>query len=191
EPLRAEFASGKMSFRLGEAQKLLTPLEPGHFLLEKAERPEALRKRAETDPAGLLEHLFKSLQKPLTAAELKELLAGIVPDDKWTSWWKKASADTRLASSGTKRPTYTWVASSQAADEAPRDAFGRTRGRDRLKMARKPASRSRPFAQVAARGVLATMHSARRDDPSLALEAALTLEKLGADVPDVDVSSFF
>ncbi len=178
--LRAEFRDGtKMSFRLPEAQKLLVALEPGHFLLEKAQNPVALRERAETDAGAALEHVFQSMQKPLTASEIKELFSGVMPDARWATWWKKASAHPKLASSGGKRPTYTWSATGADADDALRSAFEKAAGRERLELARKHSGRSPEFAQLLARGVGATLQAARRDDPSLALEAALTLEKLG------------
>lgn len=188
--LRVDFADGaKMSFRMGEAQKLLTALEPGHFLLDKSERLAALQARAEADPPGTLEHLFRSMRRPLLASEIKELCSGVVPDNKWTSWWKKASADPHLSSSGGKRPTYTWAASGEAADVALRAAFEKAAGRERLEMARKHTARSAVFAEALRRGVAHTMQAARIDDPALALEAALTLEKLGAT--DVDPWAFF
>jgi transcription elongation GreA/GreB family factor len=177
--LRVEFpAAQKLSLRLAEAEKLLTPLEPGHFLLVKAEDPATLQAQAEADPGALLEHLFRSLQRTLAASEIKELLAGIVPDSRWATWWKKAAADSRLASSGGKRPTYAWSATGAEADAALRAAFAGASGRDRLEMARKHAARSPALAAEMARGVAIAMQAARRVDPSLALEAALTLEKL-------------
>ena len=188
--LRVDFADGaKMSFRMGEAQKLLTALEPGHFLLDKAERLPALQARAEADPAGVLEHVFRSMRKPLLASEIKELCSGVVPNPKWTSWWKKASADPRLATSGAKRPTYTWAATGEEADDALRAAFEKAAGRERLEMARKHTARSTVFADALRRGVAHTMQAARIEDPALALEAALMLEKLGAS--DVDPWAFF
>jgi transcription elongation GreA/GreB family factor len=178
--LRVEFAGQqKMSLRLAEAEKLLVALEPDHFLLVKATDPARLQAQAEADSGGLLAHLFRSVQRPLAASEIKEHLNGIVPESRWATWWKKATADARLASAGGKRPTYTWSASGAEADGALRAAFAAAGGRDRLEMARKHAGRSPAWAAELARGVGATLAAARSHDPGLALEAALTLEKLG------------
>jgi transcription elongation GreA/GreB family factor len=182
--LRVEFPGGaKMSFRVAEAEKLLTALEPGHFLLVKAEAPETLQAQAESNPAGLLEHVFRSMRRPLTAPEIKDLLSGIVPESRWATWWKKATASGRLASSGGKRASYTWSASGADADAALQAAFAASSGRERLDMARRHAGRSKSLAAEFARGVAATLQAARRDDPPLALEAALTLEKLPGAPP--------
>jgi len=184
--VRVEFpGAAKMSMRVAEAEKLLTALEPGHFLLVKAESPETLQAEAEADPDALLERLFRSMQRPLAASEIKELLSGVVPESRWATWWKKASTNGRLSSTGGKRPSYTYSASGAEADAALRAAFAAASGRDRLEMARKHAGRSPALASEMARGVYATMQAARRDDPALALEAALTLEKLpGATAAD-------
>jgi transcription elongation GreA/GreB family factor len=187
--VRVEFGPEKReSLRLGEAQKLLEPLEPGHFLLDKIERPEELRQQAETDPGALLQHLFASLGRGLGLGELRELLSGIVPEERWNAWWKNARNDPRLRQGSGARPLFTWSASGAAADAALRAEFEAAPPAARLELARKHAGRSPELAAFLARGVARVAQEARVDEPSLALEALLTLEKLPA-ASDVDPGS--
>jgi transcription elongation GreA/GreB family factor len=189
--VRVEFAPERReSLRLGEAQKLLQPLEPGHYLLDKLERPEALRRQAEDDPGGLLQHLFTSMGRGLGQGELRELLAGIVPEERWNTWWKSARTDPRLAHSAGARPLFTWNASGEAAEAALRRDFEAAPPAQQLELARKLAGRSPELAAELARGVARVAEQARVDDPSLALEAVLTLEKLAAAVdPGFDAAA--
>lgn len=177
--VRVDFPAGpRVSMQLAEAQKLLTVLAPGHFLVEKSERPEAMRALAETDSGALLERLFASAGRPLGLAEIREQLAGIVPEERWAAWWKRAGGDSRLAHSAGKRPTYWWSDTGEEADAAVRRAFERADARHRLDLARKHAGRSAALGEFLAAGVAALAQAARASEPALALEALLTQEKL-------------
>jgi transcription elongation GreA/GreB family factor len=179
--LRVEWPDGqRMTLKLAEAERLLTALDRGHFLLEKLEDPAALRALAESDPGALLEKVFESSAGPLSLSELRGLLSGLVPEERWASWWKRASADARLASTGGKRPLYTWSASEEAAEDTLRSAFEGAPPRAKLELARKHAARSEALGTFLARGVVGVARTAESDDASLALEAWLTLERLDA-----------
>jgi transcription elongation GreA/GreB family factor len=182
--LRVDFpTSPRLSLKLAEALKLLTALEDTHFLVEKSERSAVLQALAEADPGAILEKIFASAARPLALSELREYVTGVVPEERWTSWWKRASADSRLSHSAGKRPTYWWSASSDEADAGLRRTFEGADARHRLDLARKHAGRSAELGRYLAAGVTAVAQAARTQDPSLALEAALTLEKLPGATP--------
>ncbi len=175
--LRIEFDDGtRLSFRLAEAERLVVPLASDHILLEKRTRPEALRDLAESDPGALLERVFAHRSAPVTLGELKEILSGIVAEERWATWWKRARADPRVASTGGSRPQIRWSASSADAETAVRQAFTAAGSRAKLEIARREASRSKSLLEFFTKGVAILAHGAK--EPALALEASLTLERL-------------
>ena len=185
--LRVELPGGqRMTLKLAEAEKLLQALEPGHILVEKTQRPGELAALAESDPGELLSKLFASAAGPLGISEIKETLSGIVPDERWATWWKRASSDARLATSGGKRPTYSWSASGEAAEEGVRQAFEAASPRDQMELARKHADRSPALARFFRSHLAGVVRATRTEEPSLALEAALTIEKLAGGAPSAE-----
>lgn len=176
--LRVEFGETRLSLRLGEAQKLLVALEPGHFLLEKLEKPQDLAALAESDPSAILEKVFSSFDRGLAVAELRELFSGVVPAANWNSWWKRARANPRLSSTSGSRPVFSWSRSGAEADASLLGSFQAASPREQIDMARKHAARSPKLAALFVRGVARIVRESRAEDPGLALEAALALEKL-------------
>ena len=74
----------------GGAAKLLKPLPQDHVLrlkMDESEKLEALRDGA---PQELLRLVLESYDEPLTGAEIRRDLAGIVAEGKWSSWWSSA-----------------------------------------------------------------------------------------------------
>lgn len=180
ETLRVTF-QGKTkaeSFRLGEAQRLLELLPEGHFLLQKLENPQSLQELAKKDPGEVLRGLFESLGRTIDTTELRELMDGLVPSGKWSTWWNKAREDSRLTVGSGSRPVCTWSDSGEQADSGILGQFAVASPEEKLELVRKYASRSSGLAKAMADGIAVVAREAADKKPALALQASLALDKL-------------
>ena len=175
--LRVVFESGEqMSFKIDEAQRLCLSLPKEHFLSVKLDDPKRLAALAESDPGELLSFLFKSVNRTLAMAELRDMLRGIVPDAVWTAWWSKARKDRRLTvvGSGTK-PQVRWNESSDAAATAIMRQFAAASGLEKCTLFQQHAVRFPEFREPMTAGIVSDANAAMQSDPSLALELFLEL----------------
>jgi len=161
------------------AAKLLTPLPPGHLLRRQLEDPEGLARLRDEDPAGLLRAALATADRPLTAAEIREVLTGVVDGAQWTSWWAAARKHPQVIASSGGRQAYRWEASAEGALAAVRAAFDRAGPRARLEIFRKNVGRDEAFVREMA-GTLASVAAEGAEvDPGLAFETWFTLERAG------------
>jgi transcription elongation GreA/GreB family factor len=164
------------------AAKLLRPLATAHVLRRKLEDPAGLKAAS---PPELLRITLQSFDRPLTAGEIREILAGIVSEGQWTSWWGAARKHPQvLASGGGARQTYTWAESSGDAQDSVWRAFERVEPRRKLELLRRegmrdPALRDRMAASLAEIAAAAAAEPARGSDPGLAWEIWFGLERAG------------
>src|ERR1051326_2806156 len=83
---RLDFEKDKrVSVPLGAANKFLTPLPEGHILREKFRDPEALQAQATKKPAEFFAKLLQSFGRPMTMAEVRDAVIGVVPEKSWSS----------------------------------------------------------------------------------------------------------
>ena len=181
--LRVEFAGKAESFRIGEAERLLLPLPPGHFLRDRVEKTDELRRLAETDPGGLLSRVFASLQRSLTTQDLRTYLAAVVPEEQWAAWWKRARGDRRLTVGSGSRPVLSWSESAADADAALAARFAAASLREQIDLARQHAGRSETLTRALIAGLGAATTAAAPRQAELALEAALLLDELESPHP--------
>ncbi len=167
------------------ASRLLRTLPAGHFLRRKLETPEELQELAAADPPALLGLLLAGSERPLTAGEIKEALAGLVDEKRWTSWWASARKHPQVIAGGGGRQTYHWAASSAAALSALRAEFEAAAPRERLDLLRRHASRDEAFTRGMAAGIAAHATAEREHDPALAFESWFALERAGVLQPDL------
>ncbi len=179
--LRVAFENGPhMSFKIDEAQRLCQSLPREHFLTKKLNAPAELQKLAAEAPGDLLAFLFASVNRPLALAELREMLAGVVPDAGWSGWWAKARKDPRITVGEGTRAQITWSDSADLAASAIAGVFAKAAPADKPDLMRKHAARSPALAAIMRDGIIADANAALAGDPSLALELALQLESLPA-----------
>jgi len=143
DAVRFEFETGeKLSLPPGAAAKNLVPLPPGDFRRERLEDRNGLAERSLADPPAAVRHLIESVGRPVTAGEIKDAFTGVIPADKWTSFWNAARRHPQLVVSGTgKNAGYQWRASAAAASDSVRDEFSTAPIARRLEIARKNARR--------------------------------------------------
>src|SRR5690349_15313750 len=145
---RLDFENDKrVSVPLGAAAKYLVPLPEGHVLREKFTDPEGVKKQAKDSPSEFFARILQSFGRPMSMGEVRDAVIGIVPDEKWTSWWTSARKNPQIVVSGSgAKATYSWSASAGAADAVIRRDFDRADAKAKLELARKHSARSKELA---------------------------------------------
>jgi len=161
------------------AAKLLKPLPEGHLLRRQLEDPDGLAKLRDEDPAELLRAALETSEKPLTAAEIRELLAGTVDGSQWTSWWAAARKHPQVTTSTGGRQSYRWESSAAGALAAIRASFDRAEPRARLEIFRKNATRDDSLAREMAGDLASAAAELAETQPGLAFEIWFLLERTG------------
>jgi transcription elongation GreA/GreB family factor len=160
------------------AGKLLQTLTPDHFVVQKIEDPEPLRSLS---PAELLERILTSFERPVTAAEIRTAIEGLVPAERWTSWWASARRHPQVVASSSVRNAYVFAGSSEEATTALWRQFESAPPSTQIELLRKIDAQDaelRPkmiqTLRERARGALAT-------EPGLAFEIAYAFERFELD----------
>ena len=119
--MRVEVGGARLPLSLVSAEKNLTRLPPEHFLRKKVEDSAALAALVEKDAPEAVRWLLASFGRPLTVAQIKEHLAGIVPEERWSAFWTAARKHPQLLVSGSaKSAVVSWTESADAAEESVR-----------------------------------------------------------------------
>lgn len=184
ESLKVMF-EGDVEIRVGfgGATKLLQPLTPDHVLYRKLEDLESLIRLRDEAPGELLHLVFTSYDEPLAGAQIKRIVAGIVPEKKWNSWWTNARKHPQvIAAPGGKR-TYTWAASSADAQGAVWQEFEGADTRAQLDLLRRDGARDDELKARMSATLAGTAAQLAESDPGLACEIWFLLERYG-DLPD-------
>src|SRR5947207_9986605 len=124
---RLDFEKDKrVSVPLGAAGKFLTPIKAGHVLHDKFRDADRLRTEAMNSPADFFARILQSFGRPMMMAEVRDAVIGVVPEEKWSSWWTSARKNPQIVVSGTgAKATYSWNASTGEAEKAVRRDFER------------------------------------------------------------------
>jgi transcription elongation GreA/GreB family factor len=177
---RLDFEKDKrVSVPLGAAGKYLVPLPEGHVLREKFTASEKVRKEAVASPPQFFARILQSFGRPMTMGEVRDAVIGLVPDEKWTSWWTSARKNPQIVVSGSgAKAAYSWSASSGAADAVIRRDFDRADAKAKLDLARKHSARGQELADYFSGRLGAEAARVARADPGLAWQILSTLETL-------------
>lgn len=189
---RLDFEKDKrVSVPLGAAGKFLTPLPEGHVLREKFTRPDELRAEAVKSPAQTFARILQSFGRPMTMPEVRDAVIGIVPEERWNSWWTSARKNPQIVVSGSgAKATYSWNASATDAAAIVRREFDKADPRTKLDLARKHSARSRELADYFSTALAAEAAKLARTDAATAWQILATLESLpGQYEPPFEPSS--
>jgi transcription elongation GreA/GreB family factor len=189
---RLDFEKDKrISVPLGAAAKYLTPLPEGHVLREKFSAPQKAREEAMKKPGDFFARILQSFRRPMTMPEVRDAVTGIVPEEKWTSWWTSARKNPQIVVSGTgAKATYGWNASAEGAENAVRRDFAKADAKTKLDLARKHSARSKELADFFAEALAADAVRFSRTDPAMAWQILATLENLpGSYTSTIDPAS--
>lgn len=159
------------------AGKMLTLLPPEHVLRRKLEEPEEL---AAMKPPALLELTLKSYDRPLTGAEVRAIVVGIIPARRWSSWWTSARKQAQVLSSGGSRQTYRWVEATDAESSLWQE-FEQAAPRARIGLLRRAANQSQELRDRMAAFLDDLGQGLARGQPALAFEIRCALERFGAE----------
>ncbi len=181
---------GDLELRVGfgGAAKLLEPLPPEHILRRKLERPDELIALREKDSGELLRLIFESYDGPLTGPEIKQIVAGIVEDKKWNSWWTAARKHPQVVAAPERKRAYSWAASSEDAQGAVWQAFEGAGARTRIGMLRRDGARDPGLKSRMSQALAEQAARLAGDDPGLACEIWFNLERSGEVPPAADWS---
>jgi len=177
--IRLEVGGAKVPLSLVSAERNLEPLPPGHFLRRKVDEPDAVAAEAAKEPAETVHRLLESFGRPLTVSEVRDHFSGIVPDERWSSFWTSARRHPQLLVGGaSKTAKVSWSASAGEADETVRREFAAADPLHKLDLARKHAKRSKELAAFFAESLAAEARAATRDNPALAWELSQAAVRL-------------
>jgi len=181
----------RVSVPLGAAGKFLTPLSDGHVLREKFKDAAKIKTEALKSPASFFARVLQSFGRPMTMAEVRDAVIGIVPEEKWSSWWTSARKNPQIVVSGTgAKAAYSWSASTGEADKTIRREFDRADPKTKLDLARKHSARSKELADAFSTALANEAVRLARSDPAMAWQILTTLESLpGAYTPPFDPAS--
>lgn len=181
DAVRVDFEkSVGVSIPIGVAAKSLTPLPEGHFLHEKLTSREALSAVVLSDPPEGLRRLLDSFGRPLPLADVKEAVAGLVAEERWTSWWTAARKNAHVVLHGSgKTATVEWTHTTEAADAAILAKFEKAHTPEaRLDFYRKNAKRDAALASRMAVRLAEDARAVRATNAPLAYELTVAAEKV-------------
>lgn len=73
------------------AKKILNPLAKDSLQVRRATDLEELRQEADTDPAAIISQLLSEGTGEIVTADIKlRLTDWLIPEEKWSAWWRKA-----------------------------------------------------------------------------------------------------
>src|SRR5687768_2982786 len=177
---RLDFEKEKrVSVPLGAAAKFLVPLPEGHILRDKFRDGEKLKELAKKSPSEFFAKLLQSFGRPMVMAEVRDAVIGIVPEEKWASWWTAARKNPQVVTSGTgAKATYAFAGSEGDAATAIRRDFDRADLKTKLDLARKHSGRSKELADAFSTALAAEAARLARTDAPMAWHILTTLESL-------------
>ena len=159
------------------AGKMLRLLPEGHVLRQKLEEPALLEG---LKPTELLERVLKSYDRPLTGAEVKVTVVGIIPERRWSSWWTSARKQPQVLASGGSRQTYQWLEATDAEDSLWRD-FEAASDREKVGLLRRAANQSQELRGRIAEALDRRSRALGDARPAVAFELRYALERFGAE----------
>ena len=189
---RLDFEKEKrVSVPLGAAAKYLVPLPEGHVLREKFTRGEELKGEAKSSPPQFFARILQSFGRPMTMSEVRDAVIGIVPEERWSSWWTSARKNPQIVVSGTgAKAAYAYSTSTGEAEKAIRRDFARADAKTKLELARKHSARGKELADFFSSSLAAEAARMARSDPATAWQILATLETLpGAYTAPFDPAS--
>lgn len=167
----------------GGAAKLLEPLPADHVLRRKLEEPEVLKKLRKDDPPELLRLVLESEGAPLTGAEIKQILQGVVSPQAWNRFWTAARKHPQVLQDPKNKRAYLWADSTEDAQDTVWDAFEKAGPRERISLLRRDGDRDEGLNKKMSVELWRSAENASAADPGLALEIWLNLDRSGLTPP--------
>ena len=123
--------------------------------------------------------ILQSFGRPMSMGQVRDSVIGIVPEEKWASWWTAARKNPQIVVSGTgAKATYSWNASAEGAEATVRRDFERADPKTKLELAKKHSSRNKELADYFSTALAAEAARLSRTDAAMAWQILSTLETL-------------
>lgn len=161
------------------AAKLIHSVPPEHVLYRKIVAPEELEALRDSNASELLRRVLQSYDGPRTGAQVKADLYGIVTEKGWSRWWTAARKHPQVLAAPGKKHAYTWVDSSEDANDAVLQAFEAADTRKRIALLRRDASRDDALKRRMSEVLMDDATRMVSVDPGIACEIWFYLEKHG------------
>ncbi len=169
----------RVSVPLGAAGKFLIPLPQGHVLREKFSDSDKVKAAAKASPSEFFGRILQSFGRPMVMSEVRDAVIGIVPEEKWSTWWTAARKNPQVVTSGTgAKATYAFAGSETDAASAIRRDFERADVKTKLELARKHSARGKELADFFSTSLAAEAGKLARTDAGGAWQILATLETL-------------
>ncbi len=173
--------------RADEAKRLLTFLPDDHFMMRRLEDAEGVAKEAKEDPGTFMQALLTAFGRPLTSAEIKECMVGVIDGGRWTSWWNRARQHPQVLPAKDQRNAFLWSDSAESAEQLLLEEFKAAPFESKLELARKHAKRGGAVKQGILEGLRAEIDRVGPAGGAAAVEAACLYEDLGGKLGDAPV----
>ena len=176
---RLDFERDKrVSVPLGAAGKYLVPLGPEHVLREKFTNPEGVKNEAK-NASQFFARILQSFGRPMGMAEVRDAVIGIIPEEKWSSWWTAARKNPQIVVSGTgTKATYSYSTSTGEAEKTVRQGFDRADAKAKLDLAKKHSARSKELADYFSSTLANEAARLAKTDAAMAWQILSVLETL-------------
>ncbi|MEE2777934.1 MAG: GreA/GreB family elongation factor [Acidobacteriota bacterium] len=158
------------------APKLLDALEDDHFLVRKRNDLDTF---AAMKPPQVLEHVLTSFDRPMTGAEIRDAVQGLVDRSRWNSWWTSAKKHPQVVASTEIRNAYSWAGTTEEASDALWERFKRARPKERVELLRKASTQDEELIDKMSMALLDHAATASSSSPGLAFEIYCALDKPG------------
>jgi transcription elongation GreA/GreB family factor len=167
------------------AGKTLEVLAEDHILRRKLEGAGQL---AALKPPELLREILVSYGRPLAASEVRDAVAGLVPAERWSSWWTAARKHPQILSEGTgARQTYRLFEQGDAA-ELLWQQFEHADTETQLELLRRSGNQDAKLRTTMGDALAKSAAELRAADPARTFEIWVALERLGL-TPSWDVGA--
>ncbi|MBN2621191.1 GreA/GreB family elongation factor [candidate division WOR-3 bacterium] len=162
---------------LDVARGLLTPLHQDHFLYIKHTRPELLQEMAEKKPMQVVITLLKSWHEPLTGAEIKSHLKGIIEETVINKFWdgvrKNLEKNPHIETRGRTNKAYSYAETEVDKTAQARVVFIKAKPREKYALAQDYVRTMPELMAHVGPELVATGNKVSIKDPSLAVDIYL------------------
>ena len=176
ESFKIKLESGihmRVGFRA--APKLLDALADDHFLVRKRNDFESF---AQLKPAEILEQVLTSFDRPMTGAEIRHAVQGLVDRARWNGWWTSAKKHPQVVASTEIRNAYTWADSTAEASDALWSRFKKGNPKAKLELLRKASTQDADLIEKMTASLKTLADEYRRSQPGLVFEINSALERV-------------
>jgi transcription elongation factor GreA len=164
------------------ARGLLTPIDSEHFLYKKHKNVSELKDLASSDPFALIKLLLKSFAQPLTAAQIKGYLDGVVEKKAISKVWEKVrkrlEKDDNVKVSGRTMKTYTYSETMVDKRKEAIAAFEKAPAHEKYLLAENYAKKMPALFKQIEPQLTELGNNVYKKEPAVALDIALLFDDL-------------